>query len=118
MRNSASKMGIGTPNSQRMIQPALPSRNDCLSRLMIASSFMTLKNWHATVEQSGRRRLFHGGIAKAMPKPRQIVVGQRRREMRFGAGYVRGWTEMTRLHFSIALIRVYFRQIEVAGEKR
>jgi hypothetical protein len=53
-----------------------------------------------------------------MPKPQQIVVGQRRREMRLGAGNERGCTEMTRLHFSFALIRVYFGQIEVAVEKR
>jgi hypothetical protein len=78
---------------------------------------MTLKNSKAIVKQSGRR-LCHGAVAKAMPKPRQIVVGQRRREMRLAVGNVRGCTEMTRLHFSFALIRVDFPQIEVAVEKR
>jgi hypothetical protein len=88
-----------------MTHPALPSRNDCLSRLMIASPVMTLKNSQATVEQSRRHRLWHELIAKAMPKPRQIVASQRRPEIRLEAGNVRGCTEMTRLHFSFALIR-------------
>jgi hypothetical protein len=81
-----------------------------------SSPLITLKNSQATVKQSGRR-LCHEAVAKAMPKPRQIVARQRRPEMRLGAGNVRGCTEITRLHFSFALIRVHFRQIEVAIEK-